>query len=138
LMDDLGDPRGDFIRLQIRLASRKIASDQELLRQLEAELLCKHRSRWNQPLHQYLGECGLKVRTRGSSIRKWNYERGFVSHLAIDAITYMNHHAAIAKLGPIQHARFYQAWRAGEALFRSPTIKHLRSMAIVADSLRSR
>ncbi len=130
-MDDCGDPRGEFIRLQIRSADPILTLQQRAdLQSIEAEMLRKYQSRWNGPLHKHLQTtANLRCCRRRAPIRRWIYTRGFVSHLTIDAMAFLVHTIQIQKLAPIQHARFLKLETAQDALFRSPCVERLRSIS---------
>jgi uncharacterized protein (TIGR02996 family) len=72
-LDERGDPRGEFIRVQCRLAH--LSPDDEArpgLLERERELLEKHAEKWLEP---------LRVREYGAG---WQFRRGFVSSGEVD------------------------------------------------------
>ncbi len=99
-MDDCGDPRGEFIRLQIRSADPILTLQQRVeLQSIEAEMLRKYQNRWNGPLHKHIQTtANLRCSRRRAPIRRWIYTRGFVSHLTIDATAFLIHTTVLEKL----------------------------------------
>lgn len=134
MMDELGDPWGDFIRLQIRLAGVLTAADRDQLQVVEREMLARYRRLWNAPIHRYLGkELGLQATRRRAPIRFWGYTRGFLSKLSVDASTYMTRHPQLSRIGPIQDIRFFGLEKVHKAIFLSPSVAQLRSLSFVKD-----
>lgn len=79
-LDERGDPRGEFVRIQCYLAA--IPADDErrsLLEQYERELLARHQERW-------LGE--LRPLLSG-----WTFHRGFLDSITVPAAVYLQREA---------------------------------------------
>lgn len=112
------DPRGEFIQVQIALdrlpPGHWWRSDIE---DRQRELLSKHRKEWDAPLHRHLNASRIKghVHSRRGLVRGWRYQRGFVEHLSVDALTLMNAFDAFLPLGPLRSLRL---WNVGRALSR--------------------
>lgn len=75
-LEERGDPRGEFIRLQCRLATMS-ADDQRrpLLEQQERELLERHQDKWLGSLRP--------------SLARWSFRRGFLDMIAVPASLYL-------------------------------------------------
>ena len=75
-LEERGDPRGEFIRVQCRLA-RMPADDRRwpLLEQLERELLERHQDKWLGSLRP--------------SLARWSFRRGFLDMIAVPASLYL-------------------------------------------------
>lgn len=132
--DEQGDPRGEFIRLQLQLARRDLNdTDRAVLRNREAELLHENVRRWNAPLHRLLYRGGLKDRvgSRRKAIRGWSYRRGFVEELSVDARTYARYALLLSELGPIHRLHLFDVSQrdAIEEVANCPSLRSVRSLA---------
>src|SRR5262249_49882413 len=78
-LEERGDPRGEFIRVQCRLAHLAPGdlARQELFER-ERELLETYPGDWLEPLHKYVREFGAG----------WQFRRGLVSAGAIDPVVF--------------------------------------------------
>lgn len=134
-MDEAGDPRGEFIRLQIEIARQPhqaVALQKLLTRQ--SELLIQNRRRWNGPIHQYLGvNAGLRSRRRRAPIRGWEYRRGFPSVITLCAAPFATWHDTILRIGPIEHVRFLDAQDYTYSLFALPAVQSLTGLSLRFD-----
>jgi uncharacterized protein (TIGR02996 family) len=77
-LDDRGNPRGEFIRVQCRLA--RMTPDNALRPQLETrarELLDRHQDQWLGPLRPLLS--------------RWVFRRGFLDVISVPAAAYLRH-----------------------------------------------
>lgn len=102
--EEHGDPRAEFIRVQ--LALQNLPSKHEWRKEMEGReraLLAENHKRWNAPIHRRLNQSGMKglIRSRRGKIRGWKYQRGFVEELSVDAGLYLQHHAVLRQVGPI-------------------------------------
>lgn len=105
-----GDPRGEFIQIQIaldRLPRRHIWRAD--IRRREGEFLAEHRNVWDAPLHQFLNQTAFKgrVRARRGDVRGWEYRRGFVEYIRANAGVLMDSLATFLQLGPLCSARIW-------------------------------
>jgi uncharacterized protein (TIGR02996 family) len=86
-LSDRGDPRGEFIHLQCALGRPlvnasgrawtrpRFAGDPEELEKRERKLLSAHQKEWVAPVR--------------STIRTWNWSRGFIDRVVADCATYL-------------------------------------------------
>lgn len=75
-LEEHGDPRGEFIRIQCALAAMSAEDTQRsLLEQYERELLARHQDTW-------LG--GMRPLLSG-----WKFRRGFLDTISVPAATYL-------------------------------------------------
>src|SRR5688572_29473172 len=88
-LDECGDPRGEFIRLQCALA-RLPADDPryEELRKREQDLEDAHRAVWTEKLQ------GL--------VSGFEYRRGLLEAVTVDAQTFIERGQDLFRLGPIR------------------------------------
>src|SRR5579859_5926072 len=91
-LEEHGDPRGEFIRVQCALA-RLSKSDRRRrkLKTLEAELLKKHGRTWTRPLRAIVGDFGC--------------HRGFANWATGKARKILDHIDILFRLAPIQYLR---------------------------------
>jgi uncharacterized protein (TIGR02996 family) len=140
LMEERGEPRAEFIRVQCSLA-RKAPGRRGVpaLQQRERELLARHRRYWNGPLHRLLSTTPLRgqVRSRRALIRGWVYRRGFVEGLLCDAATFLEHTDLLFQLGPIQHLRLWGAAPHLDALAECPHLARLVTLCLRDNQLRA-
>lgn len=115
-LEERGDPRGEFIRVQYDLADTKgDSARQKRLHIRELELLARHGDEWGWPF----------VEMKASPV----YRRGFVEGLRLDAVTFLANAEKIFHAAPV---RFVQFREAGEAplldLLDSPFLAHLTGL----------
>src|SRR5688572_7618498 len=80
-LDELGDPQGEFIRVQCELERPGLSAlKQRQLRERERELLDEHEAEWLEPV------APMKLKTAA-----WRFRRGFVEEVTIDAGEYIKH-----------------------------------------------
>ncbi len=104
------DPRAEFIQLQIALfrLPRQHAWRAEM-EDRQRDLLKEHRKEWDAPLYQLLNQTPLKgqVRSRRGLVRGWQYRRGFVEHLSVDAGVIISSFHMFRQLGPLRSLRLW-------------------------------
>jgi len=77
-LEERGDPRGEFIRVQCRLATLSHDDDRRPpLEDLERHLLERHQDVWLGPLQPLL--------------TRWEFRRGFLDAISVPAATYLRH-----------------------------------------------
>src|SRR5947209_10682193 len=123
-LEEQGDPRGEFIRIQCVLAG--MAADAErrpLLAARERELLAEFGSEWLGPLR------GL--------VEKWEFRRGFLHCVVMTPGDFVWYAEELFTLGPVRHVHFYRRndVRRGEvqALAECPQLARLRGMTFNTD-----
>jgi uncharacterized protein (TIGR02996 family) len=95
-LEERGDPRGEFIRLQCELAQLP-DSDPRILpkREREAELVREHHQQWLGPLNNV--------------IVFWRFRRGFVEVVSMDAEMFVTYAEQMFHMTPIRQILFYNA-----------------------------
>ena len=106
--EDQGDPRAEFIRIQLALF--RLPRQHEWRTELqhrEASLWLAHSKRWNRDAHRLLNASPLKnaFAARRSDWRRWRYRRGFIEHLDVAACTWKHSGHLLLQLGPITSLR---------------------------------
>jgi uncharacterized protein (TIGR02996 family) len=92
LMDQRGDVRGEFIRLQLREARATADMEKSLLSSRTDRLLMDHRSRWSLPV-------------KGIT-ESYAFHRGFIAYFALPARVFLDNADRILGSAPIQHVSF--------------------------------
>src|SRR5262245_52142937 len=91
-LEERDDPRGEFIRVQCRLAELDEDDPQRRdLQRREYELLANHWGEWAGPL---VGR-----------VRRWRYRRGFVEQVRMEAGQFLKEAPWLLDLAPIQELR---------------------------------
>jgi uncharacterized protein (TIGR02996 family) len=90
-LDDRGDPRGEFIRVQCELERQGLSAlEQRWLRERERELLNEHEHEWLEPIAR------KKLKTA-----QWMFRRGFVEEVAIHAGEFSEFGSSLPPLFPL-------------------------------------
>lgn len=108
--EERGDPRAEFIRVQLALQNLPVRHDwRSDMESREALLLAENQKRWNAPVHRSLNLSRLKGRTRsrGGEVRGWSYRRGYIEELSVDCQTFLKHRERLLKIGPITTLRLW-------------------------------
>src|SRR5690242_9635328 len=74
-LEERGDPRGEFIRVQCRLARTAPGDERTALQQHERRLLERHQDEWLGPLRPLLSG--------------WTFRRGFLDAMTVPAAVYL-------------------------------------------------
>ena len=121
-LDEQGDPRGEFIRVQIALA-RLPADDPrrtELLDR-EATLLARHHAPWSEPLRGVAG---------------WaEFRRGFVETVNVEARIFLRRAEELFHLAPVRQVRFLDIGSNLGRLMDSPHLARLSAVTIYAQHM---
>jgi uncharacterized protein (TIGR02996 family) len=117
-LEERGDPRAEFIRVQCGLAHLDAADPRRTeLEAREGFLLAAHRREWDRPLHQILadantalgGPIGIQRRSPGSFVVGWDYLRGFVEVIRAHGQAFLQFANTLFQLGPLQHVKIWGA-----------------------------
>ena len=134
--EERGDVRGEFIRLQIRLAKMHHSHpDWFGLKQREQTLLKANRSRWNADAHRFLHTTPFsgRVKARHGAIRRWSYQRGFIESLDMDASELVQNWRHAFQLGPVRDLRLFLVRRAMPQLAESECLDRVRTLTLRSD-----
>ncbi|MFO0810388.1 MAG: TIGR02996 domain-containing protein [Gemmataceae bacterium] len=124
-LDDRGDPRGEFIRLEIEL-------ERDLLRYDAAAKARLAR------IHELLESNGdvwfANVAGVASDFSHW---RGFVDTITLESSAFLRHGADILDRDPIRQVRLSGAWEDAERLAESPLLGRVRELSLRENYLRN-
>src|SRR2546427_3633554 len=103
LADDLaggGDPRGEFIRVQVELARLGRGTEEaDQLARRERELLARHEAEWVGPLADWL--------------LAWTFHRGFIEEVIVEAGTFLAHAEDLFGAAPVESLHVHEAGAGG-------------------------
>lgn len=137
-LEELGDPRAEFIRVQCELARLPAIDPYALeLWAREQALLGAHRKRWNGAIHRRLASGPLRnqVGRRRRPIRGWAYRRGFVEEAVLHARVLVDHPDDLFGIGPLRRLAITDARGWVAALGASPFLERLDLLVFRPGSL---
>ena len=129
-LDEQGDPRGAFIRVQLALAQLEVDPGAERLNRPEREalrarllatqqeLLDAHEEEWTAPFRRYA------TRPR--------FHRGFVEEVNVDAHNFVRHAHELFAAGPLRHIYLLDIGGMLPAVFQCPLLSRLTALTIHA------
>jgi uncharacterized protein (TIGR02996 family) len=131
-LDEQGDPRGEFIRVQLSLAQlereasaagdRRLRPEREDLRadlqRRERALLDEHKEKWIAPFRRYA--------TRPV------FCRGFVEEVNVDAHNFVRHAPELFTAGPLRHIYLLDIGGTLPFVLQSPLLSRLSALTIHA------
>jgi uncharacterized protein (TIGR02996 family) len=125
-LQEQGDPRGEFIHLQVRRARRPAGEPvPEAESKREQQLREDHQREWVGELHGIVARC--------------DFERGFVASVALTASRFLQHAERIFRLAPlVRHARLSDVTASLAALVDCPYLGRLASLDVERNNLRDR
>jgi uncharacterized protein (TIGR02996 family) len=114
-LDEQGDARGEFIRLQCALETLP-ADDPHRpeLQDRERNLLEAHEARWTNYFHNLA--------------TGWEFHRGLIESILVDAATFVKRGADLFKLAPIRRVRFSDATECFPALMDTPLLAQVHEI----------
>jgi uncharacterized protein (TIGR02996 family) len=120
--------RAEFIRLQLGVPAPNP--------EREAQLLQRHRPRWDGELHRVLRQGALRdqIHARHGPLHRWEYRRGFVEAVVVHFPTFIKHADQLFRLGPLQEVRFAGSVVGWADLARSPFFPRLRRIIFRASA----
>lgn len=120
--DALGDPRGEFIRLQLDIATQKAVGirDGALLGR-ERALLTAHRTQWTPPF--------------APLVTTYRYHRGMIGEVELPLDRFLDIAATLLSAAPIQHLDLTAPRTRLAELFTSPHLSRLTSLSLERMSL---
>jgi uncharacterized protein (TIGR02996 family) len=114
-LEERGDPRGEFIRLQVQFADPALKGPRRWrLRAQAHRLLTKHEQAWLGPLH------GLA--------RRWEFRRGFADFVEMEADKFLDHADAIFRHTPLRDLELFGHTSWAARLAASPYLQQLASL----------
>ncbi len=114
-LEELGDPRGEFIRKQCQLAQLDELDPAYLdLAHRCDELLFEHREMWAGELKQ--------------DVRRIEFARGFIHQITMRARAFVGEADALYRTTPVNWMRFNYVKGAGQALAKTPVLSKIRSL----------
>jgi uncharacterized protein (TIGR02996 family) len=124
-LDEQGDPRGEFIRLQVALA-RLHGEDPVRIELLdrEAALLGRYYTHWSQEFRGIVGGP--------------EYYRGFVETVFMEARTFLRRADDLFRLAPVRHIQFLDVGNSLGRLMQSSHLAKLSSLTIYAQHVGER
>lgn len=123
-LDDRGDPRGEFIRLQCAAARLGPADPgaSELMERLTG--FARHRAKWEAPIRPIVGGT--------------EWARGFIETVNVEARMFLGRAADLFRLAPIRHVRFLDVGTSLSRLMDSPYLARLSALTIYAQHIDER
>jgi uncharacterized protein (TIGR02996 family) len=126
ILEQRGDPRGELIRIQLRIAEiHRTEGPRDELAALtirEDELLLAHEEEWLAPLQ------GL---VQGATL-----QRGFFDRIEVEAKRFVTDAAALFRKAPVLHLRALDAAPAIHELAASPYLQQLVSLDLYGQKIR--
>jgi uncharacterized protein (TIGR02996 family) len=124
-LDERGDPRGEFIRVQVALARLQPGdSRRDTLVDREAALLGRFHAPWSDPLKGIAG---------------WTeFRRGFVETVNIDGRAFLRRADDLFRLAPVRHIRFLDIGSTLERVTECPQLARLTALTIYAQHIDER
>lgn len=118
-LEERGDPRGEFIRVQCELARCGLLSPlYEDLRLRAEELLEEHGEQWAEEVEQ--------------KVVKAEFERGFISTVTVLGRRLAARGETLFHTAPIEWVRMNRVGGAGEKMAASPALSHIRRLDLSA------
>ncbi len=109
-----GDPRGELISVQMKLARQQGNGPQ--LRRREREMIERHGRQWSGGI--------------ADLVDKFYFRRGFVEHINVDATAFLQIAETLYGLAPIRHLTLTGAHAVANDLFASPHLSRIVSIAL--------
>jgi uncharacterized protein (TIGR02996 family) len=124
-LDDHGDPRGEFIRVQIeRPRLRRDDPRRMELKAREDELLRRHREEWEGPLAAVVSHAVFR--------------RGFIDDVLVMAEAFLAHARILFDWAPIQTIKLRGTFRYVAAILKRPELAALSGLDLCFDHLDGR
>ncbi|HEY8504059.1 MAG TPA: TIGR02996 domain-containing protein [Gemmataceae bacterium] len=121
-LEERGDPRGEFIRLQCALAELPPTDpDRARLAAREQELRERHGAEW----------AGAVPRL----VSGWEFRRGFIEEVALPAGAFLESAAELFRLTPLRRVRLYGAAEFLDRLVQAPELARVRELDLCGGEL---
>jgi uncharacterized protein (TIGR02996 family) len=124
-LDAAGDPRGELIRVQLRIQRWRCGQDEPIaeLDQREKALLAEHGARWAAGVDEIAD--------------RYDVRRGYVERVTLPAQTFIDHHQELYRRAPIRHLVLTEVVGA-ERVFGSRALARITSIAISKSKIGDR
>jgi len=116
LMDSMGDPRGEFIRLQISESQAEAQSARTIYGFRANLLLRAHGASWSAAI--------------APLVTDFQFHRGFIAAVKMPARRFLDTAATLFPLAPIRHLDLSDVRECADELFASPYLLHIRSLSM--------
>jgi uncharacterized protein (TIGR02996 family) len=113
-LTDRGDPRGEFIQVQLELESASSPRREELEKRVKT-LRRKHEQAWLEPIRRH--------------IQKWTWRRGFLDHVEMLEYMWLKGGAAVLDAHPVRSVGVRGIANL-PAVVASPELRRIRSIAL--------
>jgi uncharacterized protein (TIGR02996 family) len=121
-LDEQGDPRGEFIRVQCALASMpKNDPRRPALAGRESVLMSRYAMQWQEPFKGYANWC--------------EFRRGYIETVNVEARKFLARGAELFDLSPIRHIRLLDVGSHLQRILNFPPIAKLNAITIYARHL---
>jgi uncharacterized protein (TIGR02996 family) len=121
-LEERGDSRGEFIRVQIALADPALApAEHARLVVRQAGLLAAHDAEWSEPFRPYATQ--------------WEFERGFVARVTVEADVFFDQADALFELAPIRHLKIRNVGTRIAQVAASPHLQRLAGLDLAGNGL---
>lgn len=117
-LDERGDPRGEFIRIQV---ARAAGDDHRTLVLREHELRAAHGGDWAGPLRELVGD--------------WQFHRGLLEEVMVNARTFLEKGETLFRLAPLQRVRLRGVEDVLPELACQPILAQVRGLDLVGERL---
>jgi len=122
-LEERGDPRGEFIRLQCALAGMTVGDPRRpALQERERQLLARHAHDWCAPLGLEPGQC--------------TFRRGFVEVVEMHAEQFVASAETLFRAAPVRQIHFLHATASIAELAACPWLTRLRTLDLSGNALR--
>jgi uncharacterized protein (TIGR02996 family) len=116
-LDEEGDPRGRFIRVQLALAALPAdAPERPALVLAERELLAAHRAEWEAPLRKLA--------------HGFVFRRGFVDEINVVARQFVRHAEEIFDASPVRHIHLLEVGDCLPTVMQNPFLSRLSALSV--------
>jgi uncharacterized protein (TIGR02996 family) len=121
-LDDRGDPRGTFVRVQCALATLP-ADDlrRHDLEEIAHRLLAAHAAEWTRDI--------------AGRVSGWNFRRGFVEEITLSATAFLEHGGDLFRSGLIQTVRLHDVGELAPALARFQALGQVAHLDLCGNRL---
>jgi|KBSSwiStaDraftv2_1062776.scaffolds.fasta_scaffold393113_2 uncharacterized protein (TIGR02996 family) len=125
LLEARGDPRGEFIRVQMKLLDgyvrERLPDDFGALVDRETKLLAEHGDEWSREVKPL--------------VDRLHFDRGFVDEVSLSADAFLDRAEAIYRVAPVIHLNLTGVKGRAKELFASPHLGRIRALNLAENDL---